>query len=175
MTALDGWESFYVIVGGAAAVLVGLQFVVMTLIAERPPARSGVAAAGAAFASPTVTHFEAALLLAALLRMPWEVIHTAALAWGLLGLGGVLYTINVGRRMRQQSVYQPEFEDWLFHLLLPLLAYAVLAVTAFLAPAHTRAALFWVGPASLLLLFIGIHNAWDAVVYHMLVHRGGEA
>jgi hypothetical protein len=31
-----------------------------------------------------------------------------------------------------------------------------------------------VGSAALLLLFIGIHNAWDAVIYHVLV-RGASA
>jgi hypothetical protein len=30
------WDSFYVIVGSAAGALIGLQFVVLTLIAERP-------------------------------------------------------------------------------------------------------------------------------------------
>jgi hypothetical protein len=34
-SALSACESFYVIVGPAAAVLIGLQFVVMTLTAER--------------------------------------------------------------------------------------------------------------------------------------------
>jgi hypothetical protein len=36
MTALDGWENFYVIVGSSAGALIGLQFVVITLIAEVP-------------------------------------------------------------------------------------------------------------------------------------------
>jgi hypothetical protein len=71
--------------------------------------------------------------------------------------------------MRVQTVYQPEFEDWLFHAVLPLAAYAMLALSAFAAPSHTREALFGVGAAALLLLFIGIHNAWDAVAYHVFV------
>lgn len=73
--------------------------------------------------------------------------------------------------MRVQTTYQPEFEDWLFHVLLPLAVYAVLALSAFVAPSHTREALFGVGAAALLLLFIGIHNAWDAVAYHVLVSK----
>jgi len=32
MTEFAEWESFYLIVGGAAGALIGLQFVVMTLI-----------------------------------------------------------------------------------------------------------------------------------------------
>jgi hypothetical protein len=35
-------------------------------------------------------------------------------------------------------------------------------------------ALFGIGAAALLLLFIGIHNAWDAVTYHVFVKRPGQ-
>src|SRR3569832_2233850 len=55
MSALSEWDSFYLIVGGAAGALIGLQFVVMPLIAERPQA--GMADAARAFAAPAVVHF----------------------------------------------------------------------------------------------------------------------
>jgi hypothetical protein len=71
--------------------------------------------------------------------------------------------------MRTQSAYKPVFEDWLFHVLLPFAAYTALAVTAFAAGSHLHEALFAVGAAALLLLFVGIHNAWDAVTYHVFV------
>jgi len=71
--------------------------------------------------------------------------------------------------MRKQAVYRPVFEDWLCHVALPLAAYALLALSAFAALYHTREALFGVGAAALLLLFIGVHNAWDAVAYHVFV------
>jgi len=73
--------------------------------------------------------------------------------------------------MRAQTAYQPEFEDWMFHVLLPLAAYALLALSAVAAPSYTREALFGVGSAALLLLFIGIHNAWDNVAYHVFVNK----
>jgi hypothetical protein len=168
MSELAAWESFYVIVGSAAGALIGLQFVVMTLIAERPPLRA--AEAGAAFATPTIVHFGAVFFLSALSRAPWQSITPAAVLWGIAGLSGTAYAIVVARRMRAQSAYQPEFEDWLFHVLLPFAAYAVLALSAFAAPSHTRESLFGVGAAALLLLFVGIHNAWDAVAYHVLIH-----
>lgn len=165
MSELAAWDSFYVIVGSAAGALIGLQFVVMTLVAARPLPRA--AEAGAAFATPTVIHFGTALLLSALLRVPWQSIISAAALWGLIGLCGVAYALVVARRMRRQTLYQPEFEDWLFHALLPLAAYAILALSAFVAPSRTREALFGVGAAALLLLFIGIHNAWDSTSYHV--------
>ena len=77
----------------------------------------------------------------------------------------------VARRVRTQPAYKPIFEDWLCHVGLPLGAYAVLAGSAFAAASHIREALFGVGGGALLLLFIGIHNAWDSVSYHVLVHR----
>lgn len=169
MSELAGWDSFYVIVGSAAGALIGLQFVVVTLIADRPPLR--VAEAGAAFATPTIVYFGTALFLSALLQAPWQTITVAAVLWGLMGLGGVAYTLIVARRVRRQTVYQPEFEDWLFHLALPLAAYAILSFTAFAAFSHTRDALFGVGAAALLLLFIGIHNAWDSIAYHVFGSR----
>src|ERR1700676_1827036 len=128
MAELAAWDSFYVIVGSAAGALIGLQFVVMTLVAERPPLRA--AEAGAAFATPTIVHFGTTLLLSALLRVPWQSIILAAALWGLIGLGGLVYAMIVARRMRAQTVYQPEFEDRLFHVLLPLAAYAMLSLSA---------------------------------------------
>ncbi|MGC2694444.1 MAG: hypothetical protein WA738_01500 [Candidatus Angelobacter sp.] len=170
MTAFAGWENFYVIVGGSAGALIGLQFVVITLIADMPIV-PGAEQAGHAFGTPTIVHFGAVLLLAAILSAPWQGVASAAVLWGLLGLCGIVYEFIVVRRMRTQITYTPEFEDWLFHVLLPLAAYAILAVSAFVVRSHVREALFAVAAAALLLLFIGIHNAWDAVTYHVFVNR----
>ncbi|MGA2101472.1 MAG: hypothetical protein ABSG34_10240 [Candidatus Sulfotelmatobacter sp.] len=173
MSELARWDSFYVIVGSAAGALIGLQFVVLTLIAERPPA--GAAEAGAAFGSPTIVHFGAVLFVSALLHAPFQTITIAAAVWGLLGFGGVAYTAIVARRMRTQAAYRPIFEDWLFHVGLPLASYAILALTSFAAAAHPREALFGVGGAALVLLFVGIHNAWDSVSYHVFVHKAATS
>lgn len=167
MPALAEWDSFYVIVGSAAGALIGLQFVVITLISERPR----TAEAGTAFSTPTIVHFSVVLLLSALLRAPWHAIAPVAIISGLVGLAGMAYILLTAWRMRAQSSYQPDFEDWLFHVLLPLAAYAVLAVSALVSPSHEREILFAVGGATLLLLFSGIHNAWDAASYFVLVVR----
>ncbi len=169
MQELREWESFYVIVGSGAGALIGLQFVVMTLVAERPPPRAEEA--GAAFATPSIIHFSTVLLLSALLCAPWQSLAPAAVTWGLAGLAGVLYTGVVARRMRRQSAYKPEFEDWLFHTWLPLTVYLLLAIAALAASGSPRGALFTVGGAALLMLFVGIHNAWDSVTYHIFVTR----
>jgi hypothetical protein len=161
------WESFYVIVGSSAGALIGLQFVVLTLIAEKP--QLATAEGGAAYLTPTIVHFGAVLLLSAVLRVPWHSIGAFALAWGLVGLAGIAYVAVVNLRMRKQELYQAQVEDWLFHTLLPFAAYALLALSALAASSHEREALLGVAAAVLLLLFCGIHNAWDVVAYHVFV------
>jgi hypothetical protein len=172
MSPLAGWGNFYVIVGAAAGALIGLQFVVMTLISGRPADR-GDARAGDAFSTPSVVHFGVVLLLSAVLTAPWDGIGTVELLWGLVGLSGIVYAVVVARRMQTQTAYSPVFEDWLFHVLLPSAAYAVLAGSAFAARSRERTALFLVGAAALLLLFVGIHNAWDTVT-HLVFVRARE-
>lgn len=165
MPQLTDWSNFYVIVGSSAGALIGLQFVVLTLIAQRP--RLGVAEAGAAFSTPSVVHFGVALLLSAAMSAPWHSVPAVAVFWGLVGLGGIVYSLVVARRLKIQTVYKPVFEDWLFHALLPLAAYATLAVSALIAFIYPRTALFLAGAATLVFLFVGIHNAWDAVTWHV--------
>jgi modulator of FtsH protease len=169
MVDLAAWNSFYVIVGSSAGALTGLQFVVMTLIAQKAPARADEA--HAAFATPTIVHFGAVLLLSALLCVPWQEASPFAAILGLMGLIGVVYMIVVAGRMRTQTAYMTNFWDWLYYALLPLAAYAILALSAYAAPSHMTEALFGVGAAALLLLFTGIHNAWDSVLYLVLYSK----
>ena len=164
------WQNFYVVVASAAAGLTGLQFVVMALIADIPLARNDLQA-GEAFASPTIVHFGMVLLLAAVLVMPWHGAQEASLIWGIIGLVGIVFTLVVARRMRGQKGYKPVFEDWLFRVLTPLTGYCLLAAAAGVARVSVRASLFVVAAVMLLLLFIGIHNAWDNVTYLVFVKK----
>lgn len=170
MAGLSGWENFYVIVGSSAGALIGLQFVVITLIADFPVLKDAERAGGA-FATPTIVHFGAVLLVAAVSCAPWRGIGPAAVVLVILGVAGVVYTAIVTRRARRQTAYKPVFEDWLFHSLLPFAAYVTLASASYAAHSQARQALFGVAAAVLLLLFIGIHNAWDAVTYHVFTKK----
>lgn len=162
MSPFENWDSFYVIVGGAAGALIGLQFVVITLIAQRPPPR--IAEASPVFSTPTIVHFCAVLGVAAIMRVPWEA-EPAGLSCMALGLAGVVYMAVVGWRMRRQQAYAPDLEDWTFHVLVPVAAYGSLAGSGYALPSCPGEALFGVGAAALILLFDGIHNAWDAASF----------
>lgn len=173
MTALEGWENFYVIIGSSAGALIGLQFVVLTLIADMP-VTDDTERATHAFTTPSVVHFQVVLLLSAIICAPWGDFTIVAVLWGLAGVFGILYSAIVARRFHRQTAYEPEFEDWFCYVLLPLAAYLALILSACATRFYERLALFGVGAAMLLLLFTGIHNAWDLVTHLVFVRRQGR-
>jgi hypothetical protein len=173
LSPLASWEGFYVIVGPSAAVLIGLQFVVITMSAELS---TGNTAAIRAFGTPTIVHFCAVLFIAAVLTAPWPALAAAAIVLGACGVAGLVYAAIVVQQARLQTDYVPVLEDWIWHGALPLVAYTTLIVAAFILQTDPTTILFVIGGIALLLLFIGIHNAWDAVVYIVFRRRqSGQA
>ncbi|MFN2547533.1 MAG: hypothetical protein ABR567_08890 [Myxococcales bacterium] len=166
---LAGWENFYVIVGSSAAALTGLQFVVITLIGTEQALKSSGAEIGA-FGTPTVIHFCSALGVACMVSAPWRDVSNASTALSIVGGLGALYCAIVIRRARQPMSYKPVLEDWIFHSILPFITYVVVVVAARQVPRH-RDAQFVIAGASLVLLLIGIRNAWDSVTYLAIDRR----
>ncbi len=162
--APEAWESFYVIVGSTAGALTGLQFVVLTLISEAGMVR-GSGASLSAFGSPNVVHFCAALLVSAILSAPWHGLGPPGVAVAVTGVCGFVYCLAVLRLALRQREYQPVLEDWIWHAALPTLAYGALVDAGIQLWRASGEALFIVGGSTLLLVFVGIHNAWDTVTY----------
>ena len=160
---LAAWETFFFLVGSSGAALTGLQFVVIALIADSR--RKATTREIQAFGTPTIVHFSAVLLLSALISAPWHSLSRLALVLGLYGVSGFLYTLITFLRARRLKTYQLVFEDWLWHVGLPMVSYGMTIATAFVLQDNAHRSLFIVGFGALMLLFIGIHNAWDAVTY----------
>lgn len=167
VSPLTAWGSVYIITGSAAGALTGLLFVVITLIAgsrERTWSQET-----AIFGTPTVLHFCAVLLVSILLSAPWQSLVQAAILLVLTGLAGATYAIVVvvrfARRVRHQEVSPTALGDWLWYAVIPPVAYSALVVTAIMLPGNPIPALFGTSAVLVVLLFLGIHNAWDTVVY----------
>ena len=165
---LAGWESFYVIIGSSSAALIGLQFVVIALVAEMR--RRSTMREIDAFGTPTIVHFSAVLFVSSIQSAPWPSLSNIAVVLGICGGAGLVYTGIVIARARRQTGYQLVLEDWIWHVALPLIAYASVLAAAFALSRHGLPSQFTIAGAALLLLFIGIHNAWDTVTYITLGH-----
>src|SRR5215813_13848960 len=130
VSLLNSWQNFYMLIGTAAATLTGLMFVATTLLAGLNTHVETANAGISAYNTPTVVQFCAVLLLAGILSAPWQVFSIISLLLGLLGLGMVIYLIIVLRRMWRMPHYQSTLEDWLWYIVLPLLANIALIVAA---------------------------------------------
>jgi xanthosine utilization system XapX-like protein len=165
---LSAWTTFYITTGSSSAALTGLMFVVITLVRRATSAQDGVAGL-AAFSTPTVLHFGSALLVSLILTAPWHSLVPPAIILGLVGLYGVLYGMRVAYLTRRLTAYTADREDWIWYMVLPVLSYAaLLAGAAFLVSSPERA-LFAIAGGVVLLVFIGLRNAWDVVTYLAVV------
>jgi hypothetical protein len=161
VSLLADWGNFYVITGSSAAALTGLTFVVIALATSTA---SRVSTTGLrAFVTPTIVHFGTVLALAAFLSVPRQSLASLSLGFGAGGVGGLIYGVVIAASMRRGS-YVPVREDWLWHATLPTVVYGALLGMAFLVQRFPDQSLCGVAAISMLLLFIGIHNAWDVAV-----------
>ncbi|HET8998767.1 MAG TPA: hypothetical protein VFP86_03900 [bacterium] len=167
---LTAWSSFYVMTGSSAAALTGLMFVVITLVTRTERAEDTHAGI-ATFSTPTVMHFAAALLISAVLIAPWRSLVHAGVAVALIGLLGLVYILRVMHRTRRLSFYTADFEDWIWYTILPFVAYGAISAGAIALAAAPVLALFILAGGVVLLIFVGIRNAWDIVTYITVVRR----
>jgi hypothetical protein len=162
LSILADWQNFYVIVGSAAAGLTGLTFVVIALSMNfRRTSPAGVRA----YVTPTVVHFGTVLGLASVLCVPRLSLTSLSFAMGCAGAAGFIYGTTIGMNMhRMKSVYVPVGEDWVWHMGLPTVAYTSLLGLGVLLHRRPELSLDGIAAVALLLLFIGIHNAWDVAI-----------
>ncbi len=166
-TAFGAWSNFYVITGSSAAALIGLMFIVITLVAANNETRtSNFSREGSAiFSTPTVVHLCAAFLISGIASVPWPSSTSAGVVLAAAGLSGILLVLSVFRRTLRLETYEPDLEDWTWFTALPLVAYLAVAGTAVMLITARDGAMFVLAAATMLLIFIGIHNSWDIVTY----------
>ena len=161
MSPLEGWDNFYVILGSAAAALLGLTFVVIALISERRANPAGLSG----YITPTVVHFGTVLGLSCFASVPHQNVIGLSIGFGSTAMGLLIYTGVIASNMRRFARnYVPVLEDWIWHVILPAVVYCVLLAMALLLWREPRESMYGIASALLLLLFVGIHNSWDVAV-----------
>ena len=159
---LREWHDFYVLVGTAAATLVGLMFVAASIGANvfsegRAPLE--------AFLTPTVVHFSAALFACLIVVIP---IHDWPTLAGLIGAEGLLGAIYCGGILTEvviRRTYKVDMTDRLFYALLPLSGYLIVLAAAGLMFLRSSASVDLMAAGLLVLLLAGIRNAWDMTLW----------
>ena len=154
-----GWDNFLITAGTSAATLMGLLFVVITLGAQMSDGRAqgGIHA----FVTPTLVHFGGILFQSMILLAQWPSRWVPAVAMLLCGLAGSSYAIVVTRMLRRLDFVALDLRDWAAYAGAPGLANAGLIAGGAGLAADQAFAPYAIACAILLLLLIGIHDAWD--------------
>lgn len=170
---LQGWHNYNFMAGGAAATLVGLMFVAvsmsMHLISEET--REGMKH----FVTPSIFYFTSALLLSCTLLVP---IHTPTSLAVILLLGGAFglttalgYALRLIAAARQYQDF--DLTEWLSQVVGPLMSYGFIIGSAVLLLLDQWSwALMGLWIASVLLLLCAIANTWSMVRW--IVDQRGE-
>jgi inner membrane protein involved in colicin E2 resistance len=157
----EGWDSFYLMVGGAAGALIGLMFVVATLGAGR--SREESLRGASIFMTPTVVSFTVVLVVSALTAVPRLAPLPAAAALGAIAAGGVVYAAFNAWRLTHGKV--PHWSDYWCYGFGPIVFYAGLGGAAAAVGFGATWAAQAVAAALLAQLLLAIRNAWDLVTW----------
>jgi len=162
---LQGWDNFYFMVGSAAAGLIGLLFVVVTLTTGTE--RSQVLRGQALYMTPTALNFAIVLTISAAMMAPGLGVKARAGVFGFIALVGL---INLGWACRGISKLIADGEtvhwtDFWMYGATPTLLYVLLVGVAVAAGLGAAWAPYALAAGLLALLLTAIRNAWDLVTW----------
>ena len=159
-----GWDDFYLLIGSAAAALIGLLFVVATLTSGREA--SAAVRGQHLYLTPTVFHLVVVLLLSALALAPDVKMQIVGLVIAACALIGFIYGIVISIEFwRGNTPQMPHWSDFWCYAVTPVVIYVALAVAAALVWRAPLWAPYAAAVVLIALLLIAIRNAWDLVTW----------
>ncbi len=160
---LHGWDNFFVVAGTAAAGLIGLLFVAVTV--GTGFSTSGMVRGTRGFLTPTLLHFGAVLFLALAILAPWPSAWPIGIILSVGGLAGLAYQIKVIAMRHEVGLALPDWHDWLPYVAVPALGCVSLIAGAVGLIADKSFAPYTIAGAIAFLLFAGVFGAWDLTLW----------
>jgi hypothetical protein len=159
---LAQWHEFYALLGTAAAALIALLFVAVSIgtsvLTPEPESRRNTGT----YLSPVVFHYANVLFLSLIALIPTQTWESFGLVIGAASIGSVIYSIVIAVRVHRNSI--SDLADRLCYGAIPALCYATGLVVARLLFEEKPAGLNVLAGAALFLLVINIRNAWDLMM-----------
>jgi len=160
----EHWGEFYLLAGSAAAVLIGLIFVVVTLMQDR--SRSSVLAGSKLYMGPVVLQVSFVLVLSAAALTPeisaeeYATVAAAVALWGLYR--GVQSIVGINALTGEDK---PHWTDVWFYGAIPTVLSLGLAVVSWGFWRAAEWAVFGVATVTTAILLLAIRNEWDLVTW----------
>jgi hypothetical protein len=168
----EDWSSFYQLTGEAAATLIGLLFVIVSLSESRD--RSSLLRAASIYLTPTALHFAIVITISATavarFRLGVQIVIVGIAA--LTGLGNGVWAC-LGMSRLTPGAAPPHWSDFWLYGAAPTALYLGLCVDTVALGMRTGWACAATAITLLALLLLGIRNAWDLVTW-MAPARGAN-
>jgi hypothetical protein len=160
----EGWEDFYLLIGSAAAALIGLLFVVSTL--QNRVGRAQALRGATLYMTPVVFHFAMIVVLSGAAMAPHLDRHWAGILTSLWAMVGFVHgvVILVLFRMIKLPGHQHWSDVW-FYAVGPTVIYAVMGTASWAIWQAAPCATAVVAGVLVALLLLCIRNAWDLVTW----------
>lgn len=160
--AVESWHDFYLMIGTAAATLIGLLFVALALNADVVTRESNVDLR--ALATHTFGNFMSVLMFAVLFLIPQQV--PLGLGLPLLGIGayGLYNTARHFLKTRRKPARAWRTGGVAFRYAVPSLCYVALVIIAVSAVLGQTDGLYWLVPVMIGLIVAASRNAWDLLL-----------
>jgi hypothetical protein len=159
---LAPWHEFYELIGTAAATLIALLFVAVSIgtsvLTPEPDSRRNTAT----YMSPVVFHYANVLFLSLIALVPTQTWESFGVVIGVAAAGSVIYSIVIAVRVHHNPM--SDLPDRLCYGIIPAFCYASGLVVALLLFEEKPAGLNVLAGAALALLVINIRNAWDLMI-----------
>jgi hypothetical protein len=159
------WTDFFLMAGSAAAVLIGLIFVVISLMHDRP--RSSVLAGSRLYMGPIVLSVSFVLTLSAAALTPgitsgWlAAIAGGTAVWGLVR--GIMSIIGLKGLVGQER--EVHWTDTWYYGVIPSLIYIALGVVAFGVWEQWNGATYGLAATVTAILLLAVRNEWDLITW----------
>ena len=160
-----GWSNFYFLIGSAAAGLIGLMFVVVTLTSGGDRSRSLRGAA--IYLTPTIVHFAAVFSFSAIIEAPGLSIVEIVTLMILIALAGFACCLRSAHGIVRapEGWGAPHWSDFWLYAGAPAVLYLVLAIATVGVGSHWPWAPKTMAALLLVLVLLAIRNAWDTITW----------
>jgi hypothetical protein len=165
---VPGWDNFYYLIGSASAGLIGLLFVVITLNANAGRDRESALRGASLYMTPTVVNFGVVLSVSAISLAPALPMWAKGAAFAVAAAFGLGYALRAcfGVAVHHARRALPHWSDVWFYAIAPAVIHLALAgviIGVFWAP--PRWLPYALAGLLLVLLLLGVRNAWDLVTW----------
>ena len=161
----EHWGEFYLLAGSAAAVLIGLIFVVVTLMQDKP--RSTMMAGSKLYMGPVVLQVSFVLVLSAAALTPGISAREFALVAAIVALWGLYRAVQstVGIAKLKWNEEPPHWSDKWFYGVLPTILSLGVALVAWGFWSGAEWAVHGVAAVNTAILLLAIRNEWDLITW----------